>query len=321
MAFDTCASAGCHNFHDNEALYEDFLVKHANEAPTLSKPQVAQRDLGEFFDAVNETPAIALAAGQNNGPESGGNSHIIGDWANSAHANGGVNCDGCHQYDADGGTAPWRDDPSDKICNRCHKTEARDFTSGKHGMRLAENLPPMSPKLARLPMKEKVADKTLSCHTCHKSHQYDTRAAAVDACLGCHDDQHSRAYKQSKHYRLWIAEIEKQQAPGSGVSCATCHMPRIDHRERYIQRTLVQHNQNWNFQPNEKMIRSVCMNCHGLGFSIDVLADTKLIRNNFVGQPDEHVSSIEMAVKRQKQKAKEKLAAESGVRDSFPTTQ
>ena len=26
LEFDTCASAGCHNFHDNRALYEDFLV-------------------------------------------------------------------------------------------------------------------------------------------------------------------------------------------------------------------------------------------------------------------------------------------------------
>jgi hypothetical protein len=28
MAFNTCNSAGCHKFHDNRALYEDFLAKH-----------------------------------------------------------------------------------------------------------------------------------------------------------------------------------------------------------------------------------------------------------------------------------------------------
>ena len=27
LAFTTCASAGCHRFHDNRALYQDFLVK------------------------------------------------------------------------------------------------------------------------------------------------------------------------------------------------------------------------------------------------------------------------------------------------------
>jgi len=35
LAFDTCASAGCHNYHDNRALYEDFLAKHA-EGPALA---------------------------------------------------------------------------------------------------------------------------------------------------------------------------------------------------------------------------------------------------------------------------------------------
>ena len=28
LEFDTCASSGCHNYHDNKALYEDFLVKN-----------------------------------------------------------------------------------------------------------------------------------------------------------------------------------------------------------------------------------------------------------------------------------------------------
>jgi hypothetical protein len=28
MAFSTCESSGCHNFHDNRALYEEFLNKH-----------------------------------------------------------------------------------------------------------------------------------------------------------------------------------------------------------------------------------------------------------------------------------------------------
>jgi len=31
LEFTTCASSGCHNFHDNRALYEDFLVKHADQ--------------------------------------------------------------------------------------------------------------------------------------------------------------------------------------------------------------------------------------------------------------------------------------------------
>ena len=29
LGFAGCALAGCHNYHDNRALYEDFLVAHA----------------------------------------------------------------------------------------------------------------------------------------------------------------------------------------------------------------------------------------------------------------------------------------------------
>ena len=60
---------------------------------------------------------------------------------------------------------------------------------------------------------------------------------------------------------------------------------------------MVQHNQNANLVPNEKMIRPVCMQCHGLGFSIDSLADKQLIENNFQGKPGIHIQSLDMAKK------------------------
>jgi hypothetical protein len=40
MGFETCASAGCHKFHDNRALYEDFLAKHLNDPPLRASRQV-----------------------------------------------------------------------------------------------------------------------------------------------------------------------------------------------------------------------------------------------------------------------------------------
>ena len=45
LAFDTCASAGCHNYHDNRALYEDFLVEHAG-GPALAPFNLAFDLLG-----------------------------------------------------------------------------------------------------------------------------------------------------------------------------------------------------------------------------------------------------------------------------------
>ena len=85
---------------------------------------------------------------------------------------------------------------------------------------------------------------------------------------------------------------------GSGVSCATCHMPRValDVND-WLRRTVVQHNQNATLTPNEKMIRPACMNCHGLGFSINSLADEHLIQNNFSTKPAIHIESIDMARK------------------------
>jgi len=44
------------------------------------------------------------------------------------------------------------------------------------------------------------------------------------------------------------------------------------------------------------MIRSSCLHCHGLGFSLDSLADNTLIESNFTGKPSFHVDSIKMAV-------------------------
>jgi hypothetical protein len=48
------------------------------------------------------------------------------------------------------------------------------------------------------------------------------------------------------------------------------------------------------------MIRPVCMNCHGLAYSIDALADRALVSNNFLGQPRAHVKSVDMVAQRVK---------------------
>ena len=52
---------------------------------------------------------------------------------------------------------------------------------------------------------------------------------------------------------------------------------------------------NDTLRPNDKMIRAACMDCHGLGFAIDALADPALVANNFRGRPGRHVESIHYA--------------------------
>jgi formate-dependent nitrite reductase cytochrome c552 subunit len=222
---------------------------------------------------------------------------VLDQWAHTAHAQNGINCTDCHAANVEGRRA-WTDRPGYQSCASCHKSEAGGFLGGKHGMRLAGGLPAMSPANARLPMAGSAASRTLGCNSCHSDHEFDTRRAAADACLECHADRHSLAYKSSPHFALWRAETNGGAAVGSGVSCATCHLPRLVSEENGAEVVRVQHNQNANLRPNEKMIREVCMNCHGLGFSIDALADSALIEANFRGRPARHIDSIEMAARK-----------------------
>lgn len=297
MSFDTCASAGCHNFHDNQALYEDFLLKHAIA-------DTSEKIAGHVYRHVIDSGEKSLAADQADhaapAPE------IVSDWAMSGHAKAGVNCSDCHQRNG----TDWIEKPDRAICADCHRAQHDTFVSGKHGMRLDSrlsidgvkpmHLSPMKPALGRLTFTTENMNKPLDCVTCHSAHRFDVGHAAVESCLGCHDDEHSRNYTQSPHLAQWQKEIAGTAAPGTGVTCATCHMPAeasSDPQRPHAKfRT---HNQNATLRPNEKMIRPVCLHCHDLAFSIDALADAELVRNNFSGKPSRHVSSIDMAVDRE----------------------
>ncbi len=317
LEFETCASAGCHNYHDNTALYEDFLDKHSGDPDLKEKPisRLYKRDIE--IEAVGEPlTEVALAdAPAGRGSDEG----IVSSWLATSHAKGGVNCSGCHapkQKTPEDIAANWLDKPDHKVCAQCHGMEAGTWLQGKHGMRLAADmksqsaglfglfrdkpLTPMQPKMARLPMSEKAAHTELTCNSCHPAHSFDARKAQVSACVSCHSDDHTKAYDGSPHQKLWAAEVSGAGEKGSGVSCATCHMPRqwMEDASGYEEILAANHNQNANLRPNEKMIRSVCMNCHGLGFSIDALADRELIKRNFDGRPSVHIESIDWVMKR-----------------------
>lgn len=301
FAFDSCANAGCHNYHDNSSLYEDFLVKHASE-PRFKEPAVRPvRNLLAFLiESEQRKPKVPLAPKDADPPSSvRADEKLTHAWESSAHAKAAVNCNDCHMGPAAvGKTRVWVDKPGHSACATCHREEVDGFLGGHHGMRLAQNLSSMTPSMARLPMKAEAAHRQLTCSGCHGPHEFNTRAAAVESCLSCHNDKHSVAYTQSSHFTLWKAELKGEAPAGSGVSCATCHLPREKQSVDGVRRVLVQHNQNANLRPNEKMIRTVCLGCHGLEFSIDSLADTVLIETNFAGRPSRHVESIDLAVKR-----------------------
>lgn len=300
MAFNTCASAGCHNYHDNRALYEDFLARHLDQPDTNHSGRVLTSNLrdvaGQLPHYPKDTFPVSPVAPDELQTDTMGADElaVIAEWSASSHARAGVTCAACH-----GANDAWIGKPGRDQCRGCHVDEADTFLAGKHGMRLNETvlgqkLTPMSPAMARLPMQPDAADETLDCNTCHGAHAFDAAAAAVDGCLTCHADEHSLAYRGSPHH----SDISASD-PGGRVTCATCHMPRVakdyfwtfDHH-------LVQHNQSETLRPNEKMIRPICQNCHGLQFTLDALADESLIQSNFRGRPTVRVESMELARKR-----------------------
>ena len=109
--------------------------------------------------------------------------------------------------------------------------------------------------------------------------------------MGCHNDEHMNNYTNSSHHELGKDGLSGKAEPGTDVSSATCHMPRIEEGGEVH----VQHNQNYNLRPNEKMIRSVCMSCHGLEFSLNALADSLLIERCLDGQPSVEIDSAQLA--------------------------
>jgi predicted CXXCH cytochrome family protein len=316
MAFNTCASGGCHNFHDNRALYEDFLIRHGQGSKLSESPSVPERHLRDFMIEMGYLEGEPVSAASMDGRQA---LHpvpkLVAEWEHTAHAQSGVNCSACHQAKDTSGKQAWIRQPDHTVCATCHKEETAGFLSGLHGMRLKQGMTPMQPSMAQQPMKASAGHAKLTCTSCHGAHRFDTRQAAVVACLTCHDDGHTLAYKASPHFKLWQEEISGRGAKGSGVSCATCHMPRVQFTTPEDERRiLVQHNQNDTLRPNEKMVRSVCLSCHGLQFSLDALADGKLVARNFKGTPGKHIDSIRMALEAERRAAERKA---SGVPDAL----
>lgn len=283
-----CSDTGCHKYHDNRSTYEEFLIAHAGE-PARVVRSVAISAPPAAPSAPNAGAPVPLSMLDADAPVFVQiDADELSAWAESAHARGGVNCSGCHAPDG-----RWSNAVSVTTCAHCHADERAGWVSGKHGMRAGLELGPMRPALARQPMQPASLEKELDCASCHGAHRFDRRAAAVSACLGCHADRHSLAFADSPHARALEAELAGSAPSGSGVSCATCHLPRV---ARASGKPGVEHDQNANLRPREKMIRSVCLDCHGLAFAIDALADPSAIDSNFATPPAQHVPSIDWAL-------------------------
>ncbi|MBP0018120.1 MAG: cytochrome c3 family protein [Cyanobacteria bacterium SBLK] len=210
-------------------------------------------------------------------------------WQKSAHAFADVNCSSCHLEPE---TKQLIIAPNHESCQSCHERQVETFLLGKHGIRLQEGLSPLTPAMAHLPMKEAASDRQMNCNTCHDVHSVNTFTASVNSCLTCHNDTHSLNYVKSKH-GLLFTEAKLLPAPTADlVSCATCHLPR--QRVEGTKTVFVNHNNTYNLLPRDRMVKDVCMNCHGMEYSYNSIFDDELVKANFDAPPTQYLETLEM---------------------------
>jgi hypothetical protein len=78
------------------------------------------------------------------------------------------------------------------------------------------------------------------------------------------------------------------------VTCATCHLPRVETEEDGRTRVAVNHRNTHTLGPPDRMAKLVCLDCHGLPLALSSLLDEGLVANNFRGRPARTAEAIAM---------------------------
>jgi len=212
-------------------------------------------------------------------------------WQTSAHALNEINCSSCHESAE---TKEFVAQPGVESCQTCHEQDVDTFLLGQHGIRMLEGETPLTPAMARLPMQPDAMSQQMTCNSCHDVHSVNTVQAAVDSCLGCHSDNHSLNYGNSRHADLFAADRNLPRPSANSVSCATCHLPRHESGSGDNAVTLVNHNNTYTLLPRDRMVKDVCMNCHGMEYSYNSIFDDDLVEANFDAPPTLALETFEL---------------------------
>lgn len=234
---------------------------------------------------------------------------IVELWQPSAHALNDVNCASCHQNDE---SNEFVANPDHESCRSCHEQPVDTFLLGKHGVRLLEGESPLTPAMARIPMKQDAFDQQMTCNACHNVHSVNTMQASVDSCLTCHDDTHSLNYENSKHAKAVFAGQPLPRPGSESVTCASCHLPRTAHKSAEgVQVAKVNHNNTFTLKPRDRMVGEVCMNCHGVEYSYNSIFDDDLVEANFARPPTLHHQTFDLMRAAEKRRVGNASASES----------
>ena len=221
-------------------------------------------------------------------------------WQTSTHALNNINCSSCHENTK---TKAFVVSPDHESCRSCHEQSVDTFLLSKHGIRLLEGQTPLTPAMARLPMKAEAHTLQMNCNACHDVHSANTLQASVDACLTCHNDTHSLNYENSTHAEMFAADRSLPRPSETSVSCATCHLPRHDVQSGQDTFTFVNHNNTYNLLPRDRMVQEVCMNCHGVEYSYNSIFDDALVEANFDKAPSQSLETFDLVRALEKRRA------------------
>lgn len=175
---------------------------------------------------------------------------IVKDFMSGRMGNADVDCVDCHgqghQSAVDAAKAVM---PTEKTCEKCHKSRHDQFMAGKHS--LGWIAMSAMPKTGLQPHayiqglkgcggchKIGVRDEAARagsrygspCDSCHTRHKFSTdEARRPEACRTCHmgfDHPQWEMWSSSKHGVIYLTEGDTGRAP----KCQTCHMDGGDHR-------------------------------------------------------------------------------------------
>jgi len=188
----------------------------------------------------------------------------VAEWRSSRHNARGVTCSTCHGSAHVTATDVARAaTPTPDACARCHETQVKQFTKGKHALAWSavKALPtfhwqPMAAldggtkgceSCHKIGLKNDEETRRLarqgrgpglaSCDACHTPHAFSLKEARQpQACQGCHtgfDQPEWEMYAGSKH---GVRALQKQAGALAGSAaaptCQTCHMQGGSHEVR-----------------------------------------------------------------------------------------
>ena len=169
------------------------------------------------------------------------NPGLVADWKKSAMSKKGLQCDTCHgDAHTKSDDSAMAEKPNISTCRKCHKSQAKQFTEGKHALceealttgnmskkmrKKAPDIVEKSCAVCHLTMGENGGQ----CDACHTRHRFSPEEAkSPEACLPCHVDNHPQyeSYYNSKHGAIYRSEGLTGRSP----TCATCHMYKGNHK-------------------------------------------------------------------------------------------